>query len=594
MLSFRRALRYMVPYWRWQAAALICALAVTAAEFVWPWMNKVLIDEVMIGKGAEAATRIAALHRLILVTASAFVAGTALNLTRAYLFARVSECAAADLRHDLFQHVHFLPMAYYDRRKTGGIMSVVQNDVEALQGLYASTLVEIVTNVLMVIVASALLIWRSPTLAAIGLPVPVAFAVALALFGKPLRAAGRRVRDDTAALQEVLQESIAGAREVRLFNRGRAELARYMARVMPLVASRIRQTVLGAANGALARLIAMGGMTIVLAVGARLAIAGVMSAGDVVLFLTVLGMLFGPASTFVNLYAGIAVAMGAADRIFEFLDAEMEKEPETPVRLVAGPVPHDEPAVSFEQVSFQYDGTGSDVLRGIDLRIGANEVVALVGPSGSGKTTLVSLIPRLYDATHGVVRVFGQDVRTLSLANLRARIAFVPQEPYLFGTTVAENIGFGREGAGQDEIEEAARAANAHEFIVALPEGYRTQVGERGARLSVGQKQRIAIARAFLRDPGFLILDEATSAQDAESERLVQEAMTRLMQGRAAIVIAHRLSTVQRADRIVVLEAGRIVEQGPHVELVQSGGLYARLHSMQLGAAQPPGTGARN
>ncbi|MBM3492815.1 MAG: ABC transporter ATP-binding protein [Armatimonadetes bacterium] len=583
MRSLRRALRYVLPYWRLQSAALMCALVVTASEFVWPWMTKVLIDEVMWPKSGSAASRLAALNLLVLVTVSAMVVGTALGLARAYLFARVGELAAADLRRDLFRHIHALPMAFFDRRKTGGIMSVVQNDVEALQGLYAATLVEVLTNSKMVVVASGLLIWRSPALAAIGMPVPVTFAVALALFGRPLRNIGRKVRDDTGAVQEVLQESIAGAREVRIFGRAGAELARYMDRVMPLVSSRIRQSVLGMANGALARLIAMGGMTIVLVVGARMAISGTMSAGDVILFLNVLGMLFGPASAFVNLYAGIAVAVGAADRVFEFVDAPTEAQPAAAAILGAGGDHRRGRSVRFEGVSFRYEHDGPPVLAGINLTVQPGEVVALVGPSGSGKTTLVSLIPRLYDVSEGAVSVDGRDVRSLSLSDLRSRIAFVPQEPYLFGTSVADNIRFGLDGASDQDVAEAAKAANAHSFIEALPEGYATQVGERGARLSVGQKQRIAIARAVLRDPDILILDEATSAQDSESERLVQEAVAGIMRGRTAFVIAHRLSTVHRADRIVVLDAGRIVEVGTHADLVGKGGMYARLHAMQFG-----------
>ncbi len=570
----------------------MCALLVTASEFVWPWMNKVLIDEVMWPRAGDGPQRIAALEGLILVTVLAMVAGTLLGLARAYMFAMVSERAAADLRRDLFKHLHLLPMAYYDRRKTGGIMSVVQNDVEALQGLYASTIVEVLTNSLMVIVASGLLIWRNPTLAAIGLPVPLLFAIALALFGRPLRNAGRRVRDDTGAVQEVLQESIAGVREVRLFGRASSELKRYMDRVMPLVGSRIRQSVLGTANGALARLIAMGGMTVVLAIGARMAIAGTMSAGDVILFLTVLGMLFGPASAFVNLYAGIAVAMGAADRIFEFVDAPVEArtmgDRQMKARVIPAPSPNGhQPAIAFDNVVFRYDDDGPVVLSDISLQIMPNEVVALVGPSGSGKTTLVSLIPRLYEANEGVVRVFGRDVREYDLGDLRGRIAFVPQEPFLFGTSVAENIRFGLVGATDDDVAAAARAANAQEFIEALPDGYATEVGERGVRLSVGQKQRLAVARAVLRDPDILVLDEATSAQDSESESLVQQAIGRLMRNRTCIVIAHRLATVRRADRIVVLDRGRIAEHGRHADLLRSNGLYARLHSMQFGAHEP-------
>jgi len=580
MRSLLRALHYVRPYWPLQAGALVCALAVTAAQFVMPWMNKVLIDEVMFPKYLPASVRLATLYRLAAVAAAALLAGNALSLLRTYLFARAGEFGARDLRRDLFRHLHALPMSFYDRRRIGGIMSVVQNDVEALQGLYSSTLVDLVTSALMALIASAVLVWRNSTLAMIGLPVPVLFAAALALFGSRLRRSGRQVREDTGAVQEVLQESIAGAREVKVFDRAASELARYLDRVARLVRSRIRQAVLSSANGTLAGIIAMGGMLTVLVLGTRLAVRGAMSPGDVMMFLSVLGMLFGPASTFVSMYAGIAIAVGAADRIFEFVDAETEHDPPTPVHLDT-----DEGRVRFVNVCFAYDREGPEILHDINLEVEPGEMIALVGPSGAGKTTLVSLLPRLYDVTSGAIYLDGHDIRTIRLADLRRRIAIVPQEPFLFGTSVAENIRFGREDATDDEVVAAARAANAHEFIVALPQGYETQVGERGARLSTGQKQRIAIARAILRDPRILILDEATSAQDSESERQVQEAIARLLRNRTSFVIAHRLSTIQRADRIVVIENGTIAEIGPHADLLRSGGTYARLHAIQFGDA---------
>ncbi len=456
-------------------------------------------------------------------------------------------------------------------------MSVLQNDVEALQMLYASTLVDVITNLLTALVAVSILWYHDPVLTLEGLPVPILFGIVLALFGRPLHRVGREVRDRVQGVQEVLQESAAGAREVKAFGRGASELGRYVPRVRELVRARVRQAVLGAANWSIADLVAWTGMTGVLVLASIKVVHGHMQPGTAVLLLSTLGMLFGPAGAVSNIYNQVMSALGAADRVFEFQDAAPEVEAAAPRELAAV-----DGRVRFEHVTFRYDEEGGDVLEDIVLDVRPGEVIALVGPSGAGKSTLVSLIPRLYDPAAGRVLVDDVDVRDVSLASLRACIAMVPQEPFLFGTTVRENIAFGRESAGEEEIVEAAKAANAHEFIVQLPEGYETQVGERGVRLSVGQKQRLAVARALLRNPRILILDEATSAQDSESERLVQEAMRRLMEGRTSFVIAHRLSTVLRADRIVVLENGRITEIGKHADLLTRGGTYAHLYELQF------------
>jgi subfamily B ATP-binding cassette protein MsbA len=576
MKTLRRTLHYMGPYWHLQSAALLCALVVTASGFIWPFANKWLVDAVLM-PGHTRLERLATLRWVAEVTLAAMAVNAIFGLARSYLFARAGEGAAADLRRDLFRHLHRLPMAFFDGRKTGGIMSVVQNDVEAVQGLYSNILVDVISSILTAVVAVGILVYYSPRLTLEGMPVPIVFALVLAFFGGRLHRAGRKVREDVGGVQEVLQESVSGAREVKAFVRAGAELGRYLPKVFALVGSRVRQSVLGSANWSVANLVAWSGMTVVMVLASLEVIYDHMSPGEAVLFINTLAMLFGPASTFVTIFSQVAGALGAADRIFEFQDTPVEVQ-----AVGARPLPRARGRVTFDDVCFQYDDDGPQVLCDINIEAEPGEMIALVGPSGAGKTTLVSLLPRLYDVTSGRILIDGTDIRAVTLASLRAQIAFVPQEPFLFGTTAKENIRFGREGASDEEVIEAAKAANAHEFVAALPDGYDTEVGERGTRLSVGQKQRIAIARAILRDPRILILDEATSAQDSESERLVQEAMRRLMEGRTSFAIAHRLSTVLRADRIVVLDAGRVSEVGTHAELLRKGGIYSRLHSLQF------------
>lgn len=580
-----RALRYIRPYLRLQLLALLLAVGATASEFIWPYVSKLMIDRVFYPNGLAPQVRVDTAWMVARLAIGMGLLGMLLRLGRAYLFARVGEHTAADLRRDLMGHLHRLPIGFFDVRKTGGVMSVLSNDVEALQGLYSSTLVEIATSLLTVVVVVAFLFIRNPLLAALGMPVPILFGLVLAGFGPSLTRSGRAVREETGHVQEVLQETIAGAREVKSFGRGGAELSRVMGRVDRLIGVRIRMAVLGSSNGAVAGTVALVGDMIIIAIGAGIVVRGGMTAGDLILFTSVLSMLFGPAGTFVNIGGQVLMALGAAQRIFEFLDTPLE------VDRPGAAAPRLEGRVSIEDVSFRYRDEDPMVLEAIDLEAAPGEVVALVGPSGSGKTTLVSLLTRMYEPTAGAVLIDGRPITDLPLDCLRSQVAVVPQEPFLFAASVRENIRFGRLDATEEAVEEASRAANAHEFITSLPSGYDTEVGERGTRLSVGQKQRIAIARALLRDPRILILDEATSAQDAESERLVQEAVGRLLKGRTSFVIAHRLATVLSADRIVVLQAGRVVETGSHDELLAGGGLYARLHSLQFAGAEADGAG---
>jgi ATP-binding cassette subfamily B protein len=510
----------------------------------------------------------------------AIVQGVAIAL-RYRLFALAGERAVTRLRAELYGAILDQEVAFFDERRTGELTSRLASDTGVLQNAVSVNVSMALRHLASAFGATGFLFFTSPRLTLVMLAVVPPVAVGAVAYGRRVRRLAREVQDALAAAGEVAEESIAGIRTVRAFDAERREGARYGAaigRAFDLARRRIAagaSFMAGAATGAYAA------AALVLWYGGHLVARGALTAGGLTSFLVYTLIVAMSAGALADLWADFMRSAGAAERIFELLD----RPPRIPHR--GGAVPDRAGGrIAWERVSFAYPSRPDvPVLREVTLAAEAGEVVALVGPSGAGKSTVASLLVRFYDPTAGAVRLDGRDLRELDPRWLRRQIGVVSQEPILFSGTIAENVRYGRPDASDEEVEAAARAANAHEFVVRFPEGYATRVGERGVQLSGGQKQRVAIARAVLKDPRILVLDEATSALDAESEHLVQEALERLMRGRTTLVIAHRLSTVAGADRVVVLDGGRVVQLGSHAALMQVDGPYRRLVERQFVAA---------
>jgi ATP-binding cassette, subfamily B, bacterial len=586
---YQRLLQYPLSYWKGWLFIFIITLLSTAFSLLQPLPMKVLVDHVFEQKPVTdvlakilnwipwSQTPKGLLVWVALAGLLIFVINSVLDVILTFSWIRVGQKMVYDLMSDLFSHIQRLSLLFHTKNSVGDLMSRVTGDSWAIHTVTDSLLFAPGHAILMTIAMIAVMLQINVQLTLVSLAVAPLMTISSLFFGKRIRKASSQKRESESRIQSHVQQTLSGMIVVQAFGQEEREHSRFREFAHAVIGAQKRTTLTGSFYNLFAGGFNTFGTAVILYLGANYVISGQLTTGNLLVFIAYLGTLQGQLKTFSGLYSTLQSAGASVDRILEIINTEREVEDNAnslEIETVKGDV-------RFEDVSFGYE-TDHLILKDISFEVFSGQTIAIVGPTGAGKSTLVSLIPRFFDSWKGRVLIDGRDVRQIKLKSLRNQVGIVLQEPFLFPLTIAENIAYGKPTASIEEIKEAAKLANAHQFIEKLSEGYDTIIGERGATLSGGERQRLSIARALLKNAPVLILDEPTSALDAQTEELLLEALERLMKGRTTFIIAHRLSTVRKADQILVIDNGRIVEHGSHEQLLSNKGLYYRFHRIQF------------